>query len=126
MFKYHLTIACRIVEYAFGINSIKWHFLHASIILNMQNVKSVCALHDFVHQCDRFLFEDSLIHNMERVHWTGPPGSRQGTHIRDEFISYFMYPIGQLEAIDLFYILKNVYIRTLVLLFFFFYLSFVV
>ncbi|PIO35804.1 hypothetical protein AB205_0091350 [Aquarana catesbeiana] len=72
----------------------KWRVLHTPIVLNMQNaicaVKAACALHNFVRQRDGFEFEDPLHQNMERAHWTGVRGSRQGTHVRDQFASYFV------------------------------------
>ncbi|XP_077327569.1 uncharacterized protein LOC143962118 [Lithobates pipiens] len=98
VFNYRLTRARRVVECAFGILANKWRVLHTPIVLNMQNavcvVKAACALHNFVRQRDGFDFEDPVHENMERVHWTGVRGSRQGTQVRDQFASYFMSPAG--------------------------------
>ncbi|XP_040184702.1 protein ALP1-like [Rana temporaria] len=108
VFNHRLTRARRVVECAFGILANKWRVLHTPIVLNMQNavcaVKAACALHNFIRQRDGFKFEDPVHENMERAHWTGVRGSRQSTHVRDQFASYFMSPAGQvpwqLDAIE--------------------------
>lgn len=54
------------------------------------------------------------------AHGIGAQGHNQSTYIRDELTLYFVSPTGQVysiiyEAVDLFYIMRNVFICTFLL-----------
>lgn len=101
VFLYRLTRARRVVECTFGILANKWRFLHTPISLNMENaiiaVKAACVLHNFVRKRDGYLFEDSLMDEMEGADWTHTRGNYRWASICEKFTDFFMSPASQVS-----------------------------
>lgn len=89
------------MECAFGILANKWRFLHSPISLSMEYaigaVQAACALHNFVRARDGYLFEDSLMHELEDPTWIRTHGNCSGENVRQDFTEYFMSANGQLS-----------------------------
>ena len=97
--KYGITRARRMVEYTFGILSIKRRTFHSPLNVTPQFcysvIKACCILHNFVRRNDGFQLENTLYESsFESVQATGIRGDTRRKHVRDHFTEYFTSPHG--------------------------------
>lgn len=105
VFNYRICRARRIVESAFGITTARWRILRKPIEVSVPNaekiVAAVCVLHNFFMRHNQQVYtsidsSESSGNSLTQLNVTYSRRPEQVQVIRNEYINYFLSPIGEL------------------------------